>query len=86
MKNGKNRRVAVLMAGGSGERFWPVSRQTIPKQFLTLTRENHSLFRQAVDHIAAVFPFEDIFSVAGKQHSAAIKKVRTGIPDKNILT
>ena len=86
MKNGKNRRVAVLMAGGSGERFWPVSRQTIPKQFLTLTRENHSLFRQAVDHIAAVFPLEDIFSVAGKQHSAAIKKVRTGIQDKNILT
>ena len=85
MKNFKNRHVAVLMAGGSGERFWPVSRRTLPKQFLSLTRENRSLFEQVLDHITNVFPFEDIFSVSGIRHVDAIKKAQTGIPDKNII-
>ncbi len=85
MKNVKNRRAAVLMAGGSGERFWPVSRQTLPKQFLNLTREKRSLFEQALNHIANIFPLKDIYSVSGPQHVDAIKRAQSGIPDKNII-
>ena len=85
MKNVKNRRVAVLMAGGSGERFWPVSRRTIPKQFLNLTRENLSLYEQTLDRIANIFPLKDIFSVSGTRHVDTIRKAQTGIPDENII-
>lgn len=47
-------RVAVIMAGGSGERFWPVSTPDRPKQFLRLADPDRSLLRQSVDRGVAL--------------------------------
>lgn len=47
-------RIAVVMAGGSGERFWPVSRAGRPKQLLTLTHPSKNLLQQAVERVEAV--------------------------------
>lgn len=44
-----NRRYAVIMAGGSGERFWPVSTKERPKQFLKLSSPEKSLLQEAVE-------------------------------------
>ena len=41
----------VIMAGGSGTRLWPLSRDAYPKQFLVLTTDNRSLFQQAVQRL-----------------------------------
>ena len=54
------RRAAVVMAGGSGTRFWPVSTEARPKQFLNLASPSHSLLRQSVDRIAPLVG-EDVF-------------------------
>ncbi len=58
---------AVIMAGGSGTRFWPLSRQALPKQFLRLTSER-SLIQQAWDRVAAWIPPDRICVVAGNSH------------------
>ena len=53
---------AVIMAGGSGTRLWPLSRKSQPKQSLTISG-NRSLFQCAVDRLRDLFPFERIFVV-----------------------
>ncbi|HXH60691.1 MAG TPA: mannose-1-phosphate guanylyltransferase [Fimbriimonadaceae bacterium] len=55
-----NRRVAVVMAGGSGTRFWPVSTAQRPKQFLRLASPAQSLLAQSVGRIAPLVG-DDVF-------------------------
>ena len=43
------KRVAVIMAGGSGERFWPLSRSLRPKQFLRMDGSKNTLLEQAIE-------------------------------------
>ncbi len=57
----KARRVAVIMAGGSGERFWPLSRQLRPKQLLKLTSPDMTLLEESVRRIEPLIPIDDIF-------------------------
>lgn len=56
--------VAVIMAGGSGTRFWPASRPDLPKQFLKLVGAK-SLIQETFDRISAVVAPEDIHICAG---------------------
>ncbi len=53
---------AVIMAGGSGTRMWPTSRQDPPKQAIKIVGDR-SMFQYAVERIASVFPSERIFVV-----------------------
>ena len=48
-------RVAIIMAGGSGERFWPVSRRNRPKQLLRLASETKTMLEQAIDRLEPLF-------------------------------
>jgi mannose-1-phosphate guanylyltransferase len=60
---------ALIMAGGSGTRFWPKSRHRRPKQFLTLWGER-SLLQQAVDRLQGLVPNERIWVITGEAHRA----------------
>jgi mannose-1-phosphate guanylyltransferase len=62
---------AVIMAGGSGTRFWPLSRRMRPKQFLSIGTEE-SLMQETVKRLIPLVPMENIRIVAGKHHVAAI--------------
>ncbi len=53
---------AVIMAGGSGTRFWPLSRETMPKQLLKLGG-NDTLIQETVGRILPLIPREDVFIV-----------------------
>ena len=64
---------AVIMAGGSGTRFWPESRVSRPKQFLSLFGKK-SLLEQTVDRLLKVIPRDRIYVVAQKEHRAWILK------------
>lgn len=55
-------RFGVIMAGGGGTRFWPLSRKKMPKQFLNLTGVN-SLVNETIDRLADCMKKEDIFVV-----------------------
>ena len=49
---------AIIMAGGSGTRFWPLSRGERPKQFLSLGPENRSLLRATAERVWKLIPAE----------------------------
>lgn len=54
------------MAGGTGERFWPLSRANRPKQLLRLSSPNQSLLEEAVSRVAPLFGTEGVFVITGK--------------------
>ncbi len=56
------RRVALIMAGGSGTRFWPMSRKSRPKQYLNLTGED-TLLNDTISRLHGIFDIQDIFII-----------------------
>ncbi len=62
---------AVIMAGGSGTRFWPLSREKMPKQLLKIGGED-TLIRQTVARILPLTPMEDIFIVTNQSLAESI--------------
>lgn len=79
------RRVAVIMAGGSGERFWPLSRLSRPKQLLRLTGETQTMLEASVSRLAPLISREDIHVATGEPLVEAIQKAGVGVPDENVI-
>ncbi|MFH2126021.1 MAG: mannose-1-phosphate guanylyltransferase [Pseudomonadota bacterium] len=75
---------AVIMAGGSGTRFWPASRQKRPKQLLSLTGQR-SLLQQTVDRLAPLVPPERVLVVTGRAHAEQVGEQLPELPSENIL-
>lgn len=75
---------AVIMAGGSGERFWPLSTPDCPKQFLRLLGGT-SLLRKTVDRIKSLIPIDRQFVVAGQQHAALVQEELSDLPRANLI-
>ena len=75
---------AVVMAGGSGTRLWPLSRQRRPKQTLPLTCDR-SLYQLAVDRLTALFPLERILVITCSDHAALLRQQPPQLPDENYL-
>ena len=83
--SGKNLRFkAVILAGGSGERFWPLSTPERPKQFLDVFG-GESLIRQAALRLKGMVKFEDIFVVTAKSLVAATRKELPELPKENVI-
>ena len=61
----RNAVYAVILAGGSGTRFWPLSRKARPKQFLDVTGKG-TLFTQTLKRIKPVVPGKHIFIVTNR--------------------
>jgi len=59
---------AVILAGGSGSRLWPLSRQQFPKQFLNLEGEE-SLLQATASRLQPLIPSEDVWVVTGMAHA-----------------
>ncbi|MBT4408699.1 MAG: NTP transferase domain-containing protein [Bacteroidetes bacterium] len=59
-----NNTYCVIMAGGVGSRFWPLSRSHMPKQFLDILGTGKTLIRQTVDRFSKICPIENIYIVS----------------------
>lgn len=59
---------AVILAGGSGSRLWPLSRQDLPKQFLALEGEA-SLLQSTIDRLQPLIPAENVLIVSQENHA-----------------
>jgi mannose-1-phosphate guanylyltransferase len=76
---------AVVMAGGSGTRFWPASRMSRPKQLLPLGGGDQSLLAATVNRIAPIIPAERTLVVTAKVLADATQKELPQLPAKNLL-
>ena len=74
------------MAGGSGERFWPVSTKTRPKQFLKLADPNKTLLEQAVDRASALTSNEQTYIATARHLGDLSAKTCPQLASRNILT
>jgi mannose-1-phosphate guanylyltransferase len=75
---------AVIMAGGKGARFWPRSREKMPKHLLDILSER-TMIRETVDRIRPMVPAERTLIVTGKSHAAELIRQLPEIPPGNIL-
>jgi mannose-1-phosphate guanylyltransferase len=75
---------AVIMAGGRGERFWPLSSKTVPKPFLPLFG-TRTMIQETVERIARVIPQERILIVLAQDHLPVARAQLPEIPAKNFI-
>jgi mannose-1-phosphate guanylyltransferase len=76
---------AVIMAGGVGSRFWPVSRNSYPKQFIDILGTGKSLLQLTYQRFLKIFPAENIFIVTNIAYVDLVKEQIKGIDPKQIL-
>jgi mannose-1-phosphate guanylyltransferase len=75
---------AVIMAGGSGTRLWPLSRKSQPKQALRLIGER-TMFQHAVERLAPLFPPERVYVVTNAVMADVLRPQTPQLPDENFL-
>ena len=75
---------AIVMAGGSGTRLWPLSRRRSPKQLLALTGDT-SLLQQTVSRLGALLKPHDIYVITSQAHARATADQLPQLPADNIL-
>jgi mannose-1-phosphate guanylyltransferase len=76
---------AVIMAGGSGTRFWPLSRRTRPKQLLALGPDDRSLLRATAERVWGMLPAERTFVVTSEQLRAQVEQELPELAPHQIL-
>jgi mannose-1-phosphate guanylyltransferase len=74
----------VIMAGGSGTRFWPLSRRNRPKQFLALTGEA-PLLAATVQRLPPLARPDRTYVVCGPQHARVARRLLPGLPAENFI-
>ncbi len=77
-------RYVIIMAGGVGSRFWPLSRREKPKQFLDILGVGETLIQQTFRRFKSVCPPENIFVVTSDEHKEMVME-QLGIPASNVL-
>ena len=75
---------AIIMAGGSGERFWPLSTPEKPKQLLKIFSDK-TMIRETVDRILPIIPANKIFIATNELQEKIIKNELKDIPEQNII-
>ena len=75
---------ALILAGGSGERFWPLSRRARPKQLLRLVGEQ-TLLEQTVARLDGLVPKERILILTNVEQEAAVRELLPDFPADNIV-
>jgi mannose-1-phosphate guanylyltransferase len=75
----------VIMGGGIGSRFWPSSRETMPKQFLDFFGTGRSLIQQTFDRFSQIVPVENIYIATNRKYADLVKAQLPEITDEQIL-
>ena len=77
--------IALIMAGGRGERFWPRSRKHLPKQFLPLTDDGKTMIQLTVERILPLVAMEDIYIATNEDYRHLVQEQLPELPAGNIL-
>jgi len=79
-----NQIYALILAGGSGERFWPLSRRTLPKQLLRLVSKD-ALLEETVARVADWIPRERILVLTNVDQEKSVRALLKNFPQENIV-
>ena len=74
----------LILAGGSGERFWPLSRRSCPKQLLSLFSEE-TLLAATLRRLEGLVAPENILILTNADQEKGVRQIAKGIPDSNIV-
>ncbi len=77
-------RFVIIMAGGKGERFWPVSREKAPKQLLRLLGER-SFLQQAVERVLPLVPLKNVLVITNEAQAPEVRKQLPKLPKENVV-
>lgn len=75
---------AVILAGGYGERFWPLSTTKTPKQFISLL-DNKPLIEITFNRIKSMLPAEHIIVITAKEYVSLVREILPELPSENIV-
>ena len=76
---------AVIIAGGIGSRFWPISKATLPKQFLDILGTGETLIQQTFNRLQRVCPNENILIVTNRNYKDLCLEQLPSVIESNIL-
>ncbi len=76
---------AILMAGGIGSRFWPLSTSALPKQFHDILGTGETLIQTTYRRLEKMIPSENIFILTNEQYGGLVKAQLDGVKDHQIL-
>jgi mannose-1-phosphate guanylyltransferase len=82
----KTNTFCVIMAGGIGSRFWPLSKTETPKQFLDILGTGKSLLRQTFDRFSPICPTENIIVVTSGDYSKMVLEQLPELKPEQVLT
>lgn len=77
---------AIIMAGGIGSRFWPISRTSHPKQFIDILGTGKTLIQHTYDRFLKICPPENIYIVTNESYLELVKTQLPSIAYEQILT
>jgi len=77
---------AIIMAGGIGSRFWPISRTSHPKQFIDILGTGKTLIQNTYERFLKVCPKENIYVVTNENYTGLVKEQLPDMADNQILT
>ncbi|MDR3714429.1 MAG: mannose-1-phosphate guanylyltransferase [Puia sp.] len=75
----------VIMAGGIGSRFWPMSRQNYPKQFLDILNTGKTLIQWTFERFSSFIPVENIYVVTSHEYATIVHEQLPDLPRENVL-
>ena len=75
----------VIMAGGVGSRFWPMSSEACPKQFLDIMGCGKTLIQITVDRFRSIIPIENVWIVTSAVYEGLVREQLPDVPAENIL-
>ena len=77
-------RFVIIMAGGKGERFWPVSREKTPKQLIRLLGEK-SFLQEAVERVLPLVPLKNVLIITNEVQAPEVRKQLPKLPKENVV-
>ena len=77
---------AIIMAGGIGSRFWPISRSSHPKQFIDILGTGKTLIQNTYERFLKICPKENIYVVTNENYTRLVKQQLPDMGDQQILT
>lgn len=75
----------VILAGGAGSRFWPISSEELPKQFLDILGCGRTLIQLTLERFSGLIPKENVWVVTAEKYREIVMEQLPEIPSSNIL-